>query len=268
MYGSENTDLVVKYYDQAFGISGKAEVDWYLNKANIFGGPVLDLGCGTGRLAFALAQHGFEVTAIDLSEGMLNLFMDKLRTQSPEIERRITIHNLSMSDFDLVTRFNTIICCDAFFHNLSIEEYTRCLQCVRSHLTAQGRFVFNLPNPTWDFILKSAQSGGREFEERGRYELGGDQGTLLVEQTQAADTLNQTITTTLLITRYDADGVEVESGQSQWMSRYLFYYEAVELLQRSGFEIESLVGDYINGPVTEKGQLIFQVRPGKGIDSG
>jgi hypothetical protein len=52
------------------------------------------------------------------------------------------------------------------------------------------------------------------------------------------------------------------------MSRYLFYYEAVELLQRCGFEIESLAGDYMNGPVTEKGQLIFQVRLGKGSDSG
>jgi SAM-dependent methyltransferase len=268
MYGSENTDLIVKYYDLAFGISGEAEIDWYLDKVKRFGGPVLDLACGTGRLALLLAQQGFEITAIDSSQGMLNLFRDKLRALPPEIGRRISIHNQSMSDFDLGTRFNTVICCDAFFHNLNIEEQKRCLRCVASHLTPHGRFVFNLPNPTWDFILKSSQSGGREFEERGRYKLERGQGTLLVEQAQAGNTLEQTITTTIRITRFDAHGIEIESGQSQWTSRYLFYYEAIELLQRCGFEVESLVGDYQNGPLTERGQLIFQVRLGKMIDPG
>ena len=51
MYGSEQTDLVVKYYDLAFGISGEAELAWYLGQAKMAGGPVLDLACGTGRLA-------------------------------------------------------------------------------------------------------------------------------------------------------------------------------------------------------------------------
>jgi hypothetical protein len=135
-------------------------------------------------------------------------------------------------------------------------------------LTPQGRLVFNIPNPTWGFILKSEQSAGREFEERGRYRLEGDQGTLLVEQAHASNTLTQIITTTLRFTRFDAEGVEVESGQSQWMSRFLFYYETVLLLHRCGFEIESLVEDYENGPITEQGQLIFQVRLGERIDPG
>jgi 2-polyprenyl-3-methyl-5-hydroxy-6-metoxy-1,4-benzoquinol methylase len=55
------TDLVVKYYDLAFGTLGHAEVDWYLGKARASGGPVLDLACGTGRLALLLAKEGFEV---------------------------------------------------------------------------------------------------------------------------------------------------------------------------------------------------------------
>lgn len=268
MYGSEKTDLIVKYYDLAIGRSGEAETNWYLDKAKTFGSPVLDLACGTGRLAILLAQQGFEVTAIDNSEGMLNLFRDKLRRQPAEIGRRIRLYRQSMFDFDVGTHFNTIICCDAFFHNSNIEEQTRCLQRVAAHLTPGGRFVFNLPNPTWDFILKSEQSGGKQFEERGRYPLKGSQGTLLVEQAQAGNTLDQTITTTIRITRYDAQGNEVESGQSQWTSRYLFYYEAIQLLQRCGFEIEVLVGDYKNSPISEKGQLIFQVRLGEKIDSG
>jgi ubiquinone/menaquinone biosynthesis C-methylase UbiE len=77
MYGSEETDLIVKYYDESFGISGEEEVEWYLARARAFGGPVLDLACGTGRLALRLAQAGFEVSGIDDSAGMLNIFNEK-----------------------------------------------------------------------------------------------------------------------------------------------------------------------------------------------
>jgi SAM-dependent methyltransferase len=260
MYGSEETDLVVKYYDLTLGISGDAEVEWYLGKARAFGGPVLDLACGTGRLALLLARDGFEVTGIDRSVGMLNKFKEKLRVQPVEVRQRVRIENHRMSDFRLGRQFNTVMCCDAFFHNLTVEEQMSCLRCVAQHLTPKGRFVFNLRNPTCEFILKSAVSQGKEFEEQGRYKLEDGSGTLLVEQAQAGSVLDQSIVTTMRITRYDTEGNEVEKGESNWTTRYLFRYEAVHLLYRSGFKIESLVGDYSNGSVTEKGQLIFEVK--------
>ena len=185
MYGSEKTDLVVKYYDLTLGISGDAEVEWYLSKARASGGPVLDLACGTGRLALLLAREGFEITGIDPSEGMLNQFREKLRGEPAEVRQRIRIENQRMSNFRLGRKFNTVICCDAFFHNLTVEEEINCLKQVAQHLTPNGRFVFNLPNPTCEFILKSSASGGKEFEERGRYRLEGGSGTLLVEHAQA-----------------------------------------------------------------------------------
>jgi len=260
MYGSEKTDLAVKYYDVALGISGDAEVAWYLSKARTFGGPVLDLACGTGRLALFLARKGLEVTGIDQSTGMLKRFREKLETQPPEIGRRVHIENQRMPDFALPTKFNTIICCDAFFHNLTVQEEMDCLSRVANHLTSNGRFVFNLPYPTCEFILKSAESAGSDFRERGRYRLREGSGTILVEQAEAGNALDQTITTTLRITRYDDEGNPVERGESTWRTRYLFQYEAIHLLYRCGFEVEVLVGSYRNGPVTEGGQLIFQVK--------
>ena len=264
MYNSEKTDLVVKYYDIAFGISGDAEVAWYLSKARDSGGPVLDLACGTGRLALLLAREGFEVTGIDYSQGMLNVFREKLIKQPPEVRQRIRIENHKMSDFRVDRKFNTIICCDAFYHNLNDEDQVNCLRHVAQHLTPNGRFVFNLPNPTCEFILKGKDSGGKEFEERGRYRLDDGSSELLVEQAHASDTGNQTITTTLRITIYDHEGKELEMGESTWTTRYLFRYEAVHLLYRCGFQIESMVGDYRNGPLTEKGQLIFDAKLGDG----
>lgn len=258
MYGTRKTDLLVQYYDQAFGISGPAEVAWYLDKARTFGGPILDLACGTGRLAILLAREGFDVTAIDRSAGMLSVFREKLRRELPAVRRRIRIARCAMHDFALDRKFSTILCCDAFFHNLTVEDEMACLQCVAGHLAPAGRFLFNLPNPTCDYIARTARSDGTGFRERGRYPL--DAGTLVVEQAHTGCPLDQTITTRLRITRYNRQGRRMQTGESAWTTRYLFRYEAVPLLHRCGFEVESLAGNYRNEPVTEKGQLIFQVR--------
>jgi SAM-dependent methyltransferase len=258
MYGSEKVDLVVKYYDLAFGISGEAEINWYLSKVKTSGGPVLDLACGTGRLALLLAKQGFIVTGIDQSDGMLNCFKQKLNGQTEEIHKRIRIENQKMSDFELDSKFKIIICCDAFFHNLTVEDQINCLKQVSRHLLPDGCFVFNLPNPTCEFLLKSEASGGKEFQERGHYKLEDGSGTLLVEQAQAGDMENQCITTTLRLTRFDRAGQEIETGHSTWTTRYLFKYEAIHLLYRCGFKVKSLVGDYKHGPVKAQSQLIFE----------
>jgi 2-polyprenyl-3-methyl-5-hydroxy-6-metoxy-1,4-benzoquinol methylase len=221
---------------------------------------VLDLACGTGRLALLLAGQGFKVTAIDCSEGMLNQFRKKLQAQPAEIRKRIDILTQSLANFNLDHKFNTVICCDAFFHNLTVAKQINCLHHVAGHLTGQGRFLFNLPNPTCDYITRSVQSAGKDFEQRGHYPLPDGSGFLLVEQALDGDPLDQLITTTLRITRYDAVGREVERGDSSWRSRYLFRYEAVHLLHRCGFEVEELAGDYRGGPVGEAGQLVFQAK--------
>lgn len=268
MYGSEETDLVVKYYDEAFGITEESEGEWYLSKVRTFGGPVLDLACGTGRLALLLARDGFEVTGIDRSTGMLNQFQKKLGAESWEVRRRLHLENQGLSDFMLECRFNTIICCDAFYHNLTVREEMDCLENVARHLTPNGRFVFNLTNPTCDFILGSTIRAGREFEERGRYALSDGLGTLSVEQAHVANELDQTIRTTLRITRTDTEGSVAEEGESTWTARYLFRYEAIHLLYRCGFEVEALVGDYRNGLVAVGSQLIFQVRKRHAVAAG
>ena len=259
MYGSENTDPVVKYYDVSLALGSEEEIAWYLNKAHTFGGPVLDLACGTGRLTLLLARAGLAVTGLDQSEGMLHHFEQKLRAEPPEVRQRVRLEQQTMSAFSLDTPFNTILCSDAFFHNVTVEDQMACLERVAQHLTPEGRFVFNLPNPTCEFILSSIASKGQHFAERGRYPLD-DGGTVLIEHAQDGHLLDQTITTTMRFTRYDAEGNETEQSASWWKSRYLFRYEAIHLLHRCGLDVEALVGDYADGPVTEKGQLIFQVR--------
>jgi len=256
MYGLEDEDPIVKYYDETLALSGESEITWYLEKVKTYGGPVLDLACGTGRIALLLANQGHEVVGIDDSEGMLTIFEKKLQKEPPEIQKRILAQRGKMSDFHLNRKFGTIVCVDAFFHNITVEEEIKCLLCVKDHLKKEGRFLFNIPNPNCEFLLKCASPEGNVFKERKSYVLPkGD--TIRIEEAHETNLLNQTIVTKLRYTRVK-DGITLESEESWWKTRYLFQYEAVHLLYRCGFEVEDIVGDYENGPVTETSQLIFQ----------
>jgi SAM-dependent methyltransferase len=261
MYGSEQNDVIVKYFDLAFGIGGEPERDWYLGKVRQSGGPVLDLACGTGRLSLPIAKEGFEVWAVYQSEGMLNQFREKLRDEPIEVWKNIHIENQKMSDFRLGRKFSTILCCDAFIHNLTVDEEMSCLQKVIEHLTPGGRFVFNLPNMSQNFRLQVAASNQPTFRERGRYQLPDGTGSILVEQANIGDIKTQFVISTLRITRFDAAGSLIEQGESTWSSRFLLRSEIDQLLKRCGFKVISLVGNYRNDPITRESQLIFV--PGK-----
>ena len=260
MYGSDPDDPLVKYYDQTLAVTSSGDIAWFVDRARASGGPVLDLACGTGRIALALAAAGLEVAAVDSSPAMLRRFGDKLAAQPPEVRSRIRIHEAEMHAFDLPGPFSTAICCDAFFHNLTVEHQLACLRRVAAHLAPGGRFAFNLPHPTIAFLSYAASPEAREFKERGEYPLDDSTDRVLVEQAQEADLFAQTITTRLRFTRLDAAGNAVESGASSWTTRFTFRYEAVHLLYRCGFEVEALTGNYKGAPVAEDGQLVFVAR--------
>ena len=72
MIGHDNLEEFAEpeNYDRQFGAIG-AEGAYFLDTVRRNGGPVLDIGCGTGRLAIPLAREGLAVTGVDLSDGML-----------------------------------------------------------------------------------------------------------------------------------------------------------------------------------------------------
>lgn len=109
MYGSDQTDPVVKYYDQTLAVTSSGDIAWFVEQAKASSGRALDLACGTDRIAIPLAEAGLEVTAIDSSQGMLQVLRDKLGRQPKSIQSRITIHQAEMHTFGLPEKFSTIL---------------------------------------------------------------------------------------------------------------------------------------------------------------
>ena len=110
------------------------------------GGPrVLDLGCGTGRLAIPLAEAGKHVTGLDGAPPML----DRARAKVAGRTLRGTLRWVpgDFRDYDLGARFDTALSCGHAFQGLMTEEdQRRYLACARRHLDPGGLLAFDTRN--------------------------------------------------------------------------------------------------------------------------
>jgi len=70
--------FIADYYDESPVVSSRLQdVAFYRDAVREFGDPVLELGCGTGRITMALAEAGKRITGLDLSERMLERAVKK-----------------------------------------------------------------------------------------------------------------------------------------------------------------------------------------------
>jgi SAM-dependent methyltransferase len=129
-----------RLYD-AFNPWGAGD-DFYLGLARESGGPILDLGCGTGMLASRIAGEISPVTGVDPAAGMLQVARAR-----PGAARVEWIEGDARS-LDLGRRFNLIyLTGHAFQVFLSDEDVLSVLRAVARHLAPEGRLAFETRNP-------------------------------------------------------------------------------------------------------------------------
>ena len=101
----------------------QGDIEWYCRKAVESGGPVLELGAGTGRVTIPIAEAGIRVSALDLDAGMLGRLRQKAATLPAEAQSRVTVHHGDMRSFALDEQFALVIIpFRAFLHNLTRDD--------------------------------------------------------------------------------------------------------------------------------------------------
>ncbi|MBO2726846.1 Methyltransferase [Lactiplantibacillus plantarum] len=107
-------------------------------------GQLLELACGSGRLGVLLAQAGYQVTGLDLSENMLAL------AQRHADEAAVTLPLLQgdMLDLSEIGTFDAVTCfADSFCYLSDITMVQHAFEQVAQHLTADGEFLFDVITP-------------------------------------------------------------------------------------------------------------------------
>jgi len=107
-------------------------------------GPILELGCGAGRVLLALAQAGHPVCGLDNDPDMLAVLHDNL---GPELQPRPLVLQADFTQYHLERQFGLILLPCNTFSTLSSEARQNVLQCTARHLRPGGLFAVSMPNP-------------------------------------------------------------------------------------------------------------------------
>ncbi|MBR6917467.1 MAG: class I SAM-dependent methyltransferase [Clostridia bacterium] len=105
----------------------------------------LDLGCGTGRMTFALRDRGFDMTGVDSSPEML-AHAAKMCANGDIGDVLLLCQD--MTEFELYGTVDFAVCClDTFNHLTKVADAKRTLALVHNYLVPGGIFIFDVNTP-------------------------------------------------------------------------------------------------------------------------
>ena len=133
-----------------------ADLQLWEGLADEIGGPVLDLGCGTGRVALHLARRGHRVLGLDTDANLLAALADRTGELSVEAEPG------DARDFRLEVEFGLVLAPMQLVQLFDdAEERLRCLRCVAAHLRADGiaALAIVVSSPSAHLVSDSATKG-------------------------------------------------------------------------------------------------------------
>lgn len=162
---------MAEFYDMIYG--DVHDADFYLLEAKNAKGPVLEVGCGTGRILLRLLAKGIDITGLDISEAMLGV----LKRNAAAMGLKSNIVQGDMRDFRLNRRFKLIIVpYRGFLHMLTEADQKKALACFLEHLEPGGRLILHTYELSKDELACTGgfhltDSYGGKTPEGKRYEL-------------------------------------------------------------------------------------------------
>jgi SAM-dependent methyltransferase len=245
-------DIYARFYDPDLG-ELDADIQMYEQFAARCGSPILELGCGTGRILLPLARLGYQITGIDASAEMLQRAQAKIA--SKEMGEHVTLVQQEMCELELEDRFTMAFAAlNSFAHLHTTDEQLVALKQARRHLCPDGLLILDMFNPDM----------GRLLDARGQVALGKvmaepDTGHRLMRfYSEEVDLERQLIHTTYMVDELDAEG-HVRRTLFPFSLRYVFRYELELLLRHAGFEVEAIYGSYELDPFSGDSEKLIAV---------
>ena len=252
--------FTAEFYDHILPYRERADVAFWVEMAQASGGPVLEVGCGTGRVLIPTAQAGVAITGLDLSPSMLAVCRARLAAEPTEVQGRVQIIEGDMRDFDLGRQFTlATIPFRPFQHLTTVEDQMACLTTIHRHLVPGGRLILDLFNPSLPYLADPARMD--EFGDEPEFTMPDGRRVLRRARIAGRDWFNQVQDSELIYYVTHPDGRQ-ERLVHAFPMRYLFRFEAEHLLVRCGYEVEALYADYHKRHYGSQypGELIFVAR--------
>ncbi len=246
MEGFEGWDDYAPFYDwENAQTLGRRDVPFWRNLALNAGGRVLELGCGTGRVSLPLARAGVRIVGVDRSSAMLALAWERLHRGRLHRQLGLVQADIRHLPFPAATAapktardsFAMVMAPYGILQSLLSErDLTRTLSEIYRVMRPNGTFGLELVAdlPSWEEYRRRVSLKGW----RGR--RGGTHLTL-IEKVRQDRARRRTI--------FDQEFVERRGRQSR-VHRFSLAFRTLSVpqmtrrLERAGFEIATLLGDY------------------------
>jgi len=231
-------EYYARFYDLIYAKVRKGVDDqYYLRQILAAGGPVLEIGAGTGRLFIEALKRGADIYGLDNSASMLGVLKPKLAAGD---HRRI--YHQDARQMRLGRTFDLIIAPFRIFsHLLTVEDQLAVLNGIYDHLSPDGRLIFDLyvPNPK---MIVEGLDGLIDFA--GEYAPG-----KMIKRitSMKADLVNQISDVSMRFV-WDEEGLEVER-EFIFKMRFYFRYELEHLVSRSPLKLVAIHGDFNETPL-------------------
>jgi SAM-dependent methyltransferase len=230
-------DAIAELYDP-WSASVVEDVGFYLDEARRSGGPVVELGVGTGRIAVPIAADGIRVIGIDLSRGMLDVCARRAALAGVDVDLRVG----DLREPPVTEQVPLVICpFRSLLHMHTDDDRRRVLASAHDLLLPGGRFVFDVFTPGADDI---AQTHDRWLErEPGIFEHA------------VWDEAERTLTLT----------VRGPDGETTMALAWLPADEWRRLLEKTGFEVEACYGWFDRTPFRGGDDSVWIARRTTGV---
>lgn len=229
-YDAENSDKI-------------DDIQLYAELAEEYGGPIIDIGCGTGRVMMPLARAGYEVHGIDNEKAMLDR-AETYRTQLKLDPKNMILHYGDVLTYQLDKKFPLVLVpYNGMMHFHSQEAQLAVLQKLREWVDDDGLVVLDLPNA--GEVFASQDTAAMTLE---RTFLEPETGHIVMQQSVSfLDRVSQLFKVTWIYDEITSDGT-VKRTFAPLMLYYYFYSEMRLLLEKAGFEVEAVYGDVDYAP--------------------
>lgn len=244
-------DAFARFYDLDYG-AYQDDLHLYLEFAGRAPGPVLELMCGTGRVALPLAEAGFEVLGIDVSPAMLEIA--RRRAAAAGLGGKAQFQLGDARTLDLGRTFGlTIVAINSLMHLETSEDQLAALSAIARHMEYRSLLLIDLFNPHAEHL--TSLEGHLVLDRNLRDPETGHTVQKLVAR--RVDLAEQIIDVTFLYDEIAADGTLRRHMPPPFAMRWLYRAEAEHLLARAGLELEGIFGSYELEPYTSSSERLI-----------
>lgn len=250
------SDELARLYDLEYDDWDEDSAFWQSVAART-GGPIVELGCGTGRALAPLAQRGFAVIGFDSSQAMLDRAQERFHACGIA-GSGFQLRCQPMEDAETARPAHLVFSAlNAFAHLSTPRQQVRTLNAAHRMLHREGLLVLDLFNPLT-----------QEYDERDRMVtlrnvLADPQTGAPIQQFEVweVDRETQVVRTTYMYDCLQADG-GIRRVTTTFPMRYSYRHEIEARLAQTGFALENVFGSYEAEDFTgSEEKMIFVARP-------